>query len=125
MTSYRTVFVPGAVAGIVTVRFGAWLVNVCQAHASHQRRAAQQRQALLAAREQPVLIEDDRITCALCWEARHPGEAWPFRAWHMLCREHSQSEEEQHRREPCRAQYHPTQKKLYSLIAARTKRAED
>lgn len=47
------------------------------------------RQAALRARarEEATEIDDDRMMCAVCWEQRHPGIAWPWQR-RTLCIDH-------------------------------------
>jgi hypothetical protein len=45
------------------------------------------REALDAAPTRPMHVADDRITCPVCWEAKHPGHRWPFQIG-IYCRIH-------------------------------------
>lgn len=51
------------------------------------QRDAKALQALLLYSKKPLILHESRMTCAICWEGRHPGQHWPFRK-HTPCSEH-------------------------------------
>lgn len=83
----------GAGAGFLLAVVGGRCTQVAKQFWKRCQLYTRERAALSDLEKAPIGIDEERITCALCWESRHPGLSWCF-PWYRLCRKHQQQEEE-------------------------------
>jgi hypothetical protein len=73
----------------VGLLLAAWILHlalICERYARNRSRKA----AIHAETQNPreeIPVDDERMICRVCWEARHPGQRWAWR-WQTLCQKH-------------------------------------
>jgi hypothetical protein len=81
------VFIDGIAIGILLMVWIIHLYQIMKRHTTRRSQAIEERVALKALEASPVEIDDDRMLCPICWESKHPGQAWSLRIG-SHCREH-------------------------------------
>jgi hypothetical protein len=89
-----TVFVFGMIAGLLFAVLISYLLWIIEDFVRKRAQTTEIAEQIHAHEEQPVEVDDERITCPSCWERRHPGHQWPFVAWDSWCPEHLFAEPE-------------------------------
>jgi len=98
-------FLLGTTEGFLIAVARTHIIRTLEQHRERKAKARQEEAARLSQEEAALEIEEDRMTCAVCWEDRHPGQQWPFSRC-TLCLEHiiaepalAPTEESQHKKE--------------------------